>query len=397
MSAGSGPHDRLTGWAAVFETFRVAIAYYEDSAEAIVIVKTVELVSSVHVSRFHVEERDENYPCSFLRLAASWTSSAVVRNRSECRKSMLRGLCSSSSKMKVDSAVLKLLSLDPSRTTVSSSVGGGMSSASTSVIKTKLNDGREKNFFMKTAMGKEAEIMLRGEHASLNALHNAVPSLCPASYGWGRLSDSAGEFFLITDYLDLSSRLSTSSGPSGGSSMAAKLAKLHTTPAPIPEGYSKPMFGFPVTTCCGDTAQPNDFRESWAEFYAENRLRFILQQSEKSQGPDKELRNLISQTADVVVPRLLGDKHLNSGKGVIPVVVHGDLWSGNASRGRIGGQGEPEDLVFDPSSCYAHNEYDLGIMKMFGGFSGIMEEYHSRCPRTEPVDEYDDRVALYEL
>jgi fructosamine-3-kinase len=26
-----------------------------------------------------------------------------------------------------------------------------------------------------------------------------------------------------------------------------------------------------------------------------------------------------------------------------------------------------------------------------------MKEYHSICPKTEPVEEYDDRVMLYEL
>ncbi|KZV93157.1 Fructosamine kinase, partial [Exidia glandulosa HHB12029] len=75
---------------------------------------------------------------------------------------------------------------------------------------------------------------------------------------------------------------------------------------------------------------------------------------------------------------------------ITPVVVHGDLWSGNASVGS--GQ------VFDPSACYAHSEYELGIMKMFGGFGGqFMKEYHALVPKTEPVEEYDDRVTLYEL
>jgi len=98
------------------------------------------------------------------------------------------------------------------------------------------------------------------------------------------------------------------------------------------------------------------------------------------------------------VPRLLRDGHLGGEKGIMPVVVHGDLWSGNAGRGRIGGEGEVEEIVFDPSSCYAHSEYDLGIMRMFGGFgAATMKEYHELCPKTEPVREYEDRISLYEL
>lgn len=154
----------------------------------------------------------------------------------------------------------------------------------------------------------------------------------------------------------------------------------------------------PSTTCCGDTAQPNDYKSSWAEFYAENRLRFILKQSERSNGKDEKLHRLVTTTIDRVVPNLIGDKHLNGGKGVTPVVTHGDLWAGNAAKGSIGGEGDPEDVVFDPSAAYTHSEYDFGIMKMFGGFgSAFFNEYHKLCPKTEPAEEYEDRVALYEL
>jgi len=82
----------------------------------------------------------------------------------------------------------------------------------------------------------------------------------------------------------------------------------------------------------------------------------------------------------------------------MPVVVHGDLWSGNASRGIIGGAGEAQDVVYDPSACYGHSEYELGIMKLFGGFGeAFWKDYHTLCPKTEPTGEYDDRVALYGL
>jgi protein-ribulosamine 3-kinase len=173
---------------------------------------------------------------------------------------------------------------------------------------------------------------------------------------------------------------------------------LHTTSAPTPEGYSHPVFGFPYTTCCGDTPQDNSYKESWAAFYANNRLRFILRRSEKSNGNDIELAKLVETTASSVVPRLIGDDHLNNGKGVMPVVVHGDLWSGNASLGVIGSEGDPQDVVYDPSACYCHSEFELGIMRMFGGFGAVfLKEYHSLCPKTEPASEYEDRIALYEL
>jgi protein-ribulosamine 3-kinase len=34
---------------------------------------------------------------------------------------------------------------------------------------------------------------------------------------------------------------------------------------------------------------------------------------------------------------------------------------------------------------------------MFGGFSSsFFKEYHSICPRAEPIAEYEDRIKLYE-
>ena len=144
--------------------------------------------------------------------------------------------------MKLDSAVIRALSLDPAKTNVAKHGGSGFST--TAKITTTLEDGTEKNFFIKTGKGKDAQVMFAGEHASLNALH-IVPSLCPASFAHGPLEDAVGGAFLVTDFLDMSGK---SSGHEKGSgmSLAAKLAKLHTTAAPIPTGFLKPVFGFPV-------------------------------------------------------------------------------------------------------------------------------------------------------
>ena len=190
----------------------------------------------------------------------------------------------------------------------------------------------------------------------------------------------------------------TAEGHSSGLSLAQKLAQLHGSPPPVPKGFSKPVFGFHLMTCVGRTPQNNFWNHSWPKFFAENRLKAVWKIVEKNHGTDIELQNLLDRVLKEVVPGLLGNGHLGGRRGVQPALVHGDLWSGNKARGSIGGKGGIEDVVFDPSSCYAHSEYELGIMRMFGGFSaGFFKEYHRLIPKTHPKAEYDDRLSLYEL
>lgn len=294
--------------------------------------------------------------------------------------------------MSVDPAILAAVGLGAQDTKQASHGGSGFSST---FKLTGLRDGREVSYFVKTGNGQDAEVMFRGEHASLNAINDAVPNFCPRSHGNGPLADSPGKFFLATDFLDL--RASSPAGGSGlsGLSLAQKLARLHATPAPVPEGHDRPMFGFPVPTCCGATEQDNGWRESWADFYADNRIRAIGRACVRANGSDGEFDRALEAIAGRVVPRLIGDDVV---KGIRPVVIHGDLWSGNHGRGVMAGQGAAEEVVFDPSAVYGHSEYELGIMRMFGGVgSGFWKEYEKLVPKAEPKEEWDDRVALYEL
>ncbi|KAK3990492.1 Fructosamine/Ketosamine-3-kinase [Cladorrhinum sp. PSN332] len=288
-------------------------------------------------------------------------------------------------------------SLPPSSSKlISHSTSSGHGVAGTyKLISTK--DGQSLTFFIKTGSTVASELMFKGEYHSLNAIHSAVPNFCPKAHAHGSLGPStgsmSGNYFLATDFLELDA----SSGSEGsGMSFAQKLARLHTTPAPLVGG--KKMFGFPVPTCCGATVQDNTWKERWDEFYADNRLRGILKECLRKNGgggKDEELTGMVEFTAGKVVPRLLG------GMVIEPVVVHGDLWSGNRGRGRILGPGRGhgiEEVVYDAACVYGHSEYELGIMRMFGGFgSSFWKEYERLVPKAEPVGEWEDRVRLYEL
>lgn len=258
-------------------------------------------------------------------------------------------------------------------------------------------------------------------------------SLCPKSYGYGSLVETKkgveGIAFLVTEFLDMQHTRSsarniepTAGGSGGGAkkglSLAAKLAKLHSTPAPIPPGEERPKFGFPVTTCCGDTPQDNSYMDTWAEFFAEKRLRSVMNRCEKRNGRDEEVVGLVDLVVRDVVPRLLGDEYdgdaggnegaeeKKKGRKITPVVVHGDLWAGNKCHAAITMEGDQggglaEEVIFDPSASYAHSEYEWGIMKLFGGFDDedgeFEKEYWGKIKKLEPVEEFDDRVELYTL
>lgn len=201
---------------------------------------------------------------------------------------------------------------------------------------------------------------------------------------------------MVTEWIDEDAE--DDGSPGTGLTLAQKVAQLHNTPAPVPSGHKVPMFGFPITTYCGSTAQKNEWNTSWAHFFAENRLRSICRIIEENHGTDEELIDLLEKLIRVVVPRLLGNGMLGGKKGIKPVLIHGDLWEGNRSKGRFDYRDGIEPVTYDPACCYAHSEFELGIMRMFGGFSaGFFNEYHHLVPKTEPKKEYDDRMSLYEL
>ena len=299
----------------------------------------------------------------------------------------------------VDPALVAALGLHPATASIETHGGSGFSSTY-KLTGEKEKDGKSVQYFVKTGSGDDAATMFRGEFASLNALADAVANFCPRAHAHGEMQDRAGTHFLATDFLELGS-----SGSGSGRSFASKLAELHTQePTSSPDGTP---FGFPATTCCGSTEQDNSWKASWADFYADNRLRHILAACLRNNGSDSKLADAVERIASTVVPRLLGDGHLQrsserGGGPIRPVVIHGDLWSGNHGRGRILGSGGDssgvEEVVYDPSSVYGHSEYELGIMRMFGGYSSTFwREYAVLVPKDQPVDEWEDRMALYEL
>jgi len=145
-------------------------------------------------------------------------------------------------------------------------------------------------------------------------------------------------------------------------------------------------FGFPVPTYCGPTRLQNGMFKTWHQCYS-SRIGDLLGQL-YHKGRYVHLCRKGEILRNEVIPKLLGN--LN----VLPVILHGDLWSGNVGVDRKNGR----PVVYDPASYYGHNEADLSIAKIFGGFpESFFKTYHEYLPKTEPADQYDLRMDLYEL
>ena len=73
-----------------------------------------------------------------------------------------------------------------------------------------------------------------------------------------------------------------------------------------------------------------------------------------------------------------------------PSLVHGDLWSGNAS---VTVDGEP--IIFDPATYWGDREVDIAMTELFGGFpTTFYRGYNEAWPLD---DGYKQRKTLYNL
>ncbi|KAI6120593.1 Fructosamine kinase-domain-containing protein [Pisolithus croceorrhizus] len=132
--------------------------------------------------------------------------------------------------------------------------------------------------------------------------------------------------------------------------------------------------------------QDNGWFSTWEECFS-TMIKNLLQKL-PSERKYVELLNKGEEVRKRVVPWLLRPLVID------PVLLHGDLWSGNTGTDRKTGQ----PVIFDPSSYYGHGEADLAIARIFGGIpESFFAAYHKQMPKTEPVQQYGLRGDLYEL
>ncbi|MFN9872590.1 MAG: fructosamine kinase family protein [Cyanobacteriota bacterium] len=163
--------------------------------------------------------------------------------------------------------------------------------------------------------------------------------------------------------------------------LGAALARLHRSSlgGPLAPQDRPAAFGWVSANFIGSTPQLNAWSDNWGMFFASRRL---APQLEALGRRGIELPG--AQQLLEVVPGWL------AGHRAEACLVHGDLWSGNASL-LAGAAG----TVFDPAVHRADREVDLAMARLFGGFP---EAFFAGYEREWPLPPgHRSRVDLYNL
>lgn len=236
--------------------------------------------------------------------------------------------------------------------------GGDISSAY--VIKAESN-----KYFLKVNSNPIALEMFLSEKKALTAIANTNTISTPKVISCDSFNNNS---FLLMEYIEAKSPNSNELNQLG-----KQLALLHKV--------TSDNFGFDSNNFIGSLHQSNKKHDNWNDFYIEERL-----------IPQLKLAKSKKLLPAIEIP----DKHklkeacFPSFKDAKPSLLHGDLWSGNYL---ISTSGKPN--LIDPAIYFGHNEVDIAMSKLFGGFgTSFYDSYYSIIPKDEFTE---DRIQLYQL
>ncbi len=226
-----------------------------------------------------------------------------------------------------------------------------------------LEDGRQ--IFVKTnANAAKYPGMFRLEYTALKLLIEAAAVRVPGPI-------ACNDDFIVMEAFNEGRRR-----PDWPQLMGRQLAQLH-------QATQADRFGFERDNYLGTTLQVNTWADNWLTFWREQRLGRQLTLFSRKTGHDDKLL-LMGERLMAKLDDLLGCVDEAA------VLLHGDLWSGNASADE---KGEP--IIYDPASYYGHREAEIGMMRMFGGFGAQCEAaYEEVWPFAEGAEQ---RFSLYRL
>lgn len=196
-----------------------------------------------------------------------------------------------------------------------------------------------------------------------------VPEVLAVSDGDERDPDREPMPLLVLEWIPEGHRGATTEADLGRS-----LAALHRAGAPC--------FGREDRRTTGSRRLPNDPCDTWVEFFAARRLLPLARLG----------RDTGSLPAELVggIERVAGRLALLGGPPEPPARLHGDLWAGNRLVDTAG-----RSWLIDPAAHGGHREFDLAMMRLFGGFGpDCFSAYDEVFPL---ADGWRDRVPLHQL
>ncbi|MEA5475655.1 fructosamine kinase family protein [Synechococcus sp. CCY9201] len=138
-------------------------------------------------------------------------------------------------------------------------------------------------------------------------------------------------------------------------------------------------YGWPQDNWIGAAPQVNGWCDSWVEFFRDRRLLPQLEWVARGGAPLRQAATLLER-----LPQWL------EGHQPEPVLVHGDLWGGNAALLDDG-----RGAIFDPAVYRGDREVDLAMARLFGGFPpAFFAGYEAAWPLSPG---HRVRVELYNL
>lgn len=174
--------------------------------------------------------------------------------------------------------------------------------------------------------------------------------------------------FILLEYL-----YPPSSGHADDKNLGRGLATIHL--------YSSEQYGFYHDNYCGTTSQMNRWNSDWVDFFGQQRLQYLITLL-NDRGDFSPTELTLFEKLIRKLPELIPDE-------TSPSLIHGDLWSGNYMHTSSG------PALIDPAVYYADREMEMGIMTMFGGFSGRFWDGYSEIYPLRP--DWEDRNQLYQL
>ncbi len=175
--------------------------------------------------------------------------------------------------------------------------------------------------------------------------------------------------FLALEWIEPGSR-----NRSGDAVFGRGLAALHRA--------GNGSFGRQDCRTTGSLGLPNDPADTWAKFYAQCRLLPLARIALDRQALPRDIVARLERIADRLVE--LG------GPPEPPARLHGDLWAGNRMIDASG-----VSWLIDPAAHGGHREFDLAMMRLFGGFGlSAFDAYNDAFPL---ADGWQQRVPLHQL